>query len=199
MPATSNPDEPVTVARMGSIPHGTTVNLQGTAFTVPQPIIDRASITPFVIGSPDDGHSGLIPFPEEDLANVLDSRTDLARLPGLTQAQLSDPNLFLTQALQERAITATTVVQLSSDSAAPGAVPDVGGGVANIAFLEGKGEPPAGGPNAVAPKVTVTYWIEEGTDAAGEPLLQLQYTQRVLLDFAGLSWPHISVGTLVAC
>jgi hypothetical protein len=29
-------------------------------------------------------------------------------------------------------------------------------------------------------------------------LLQLQYTQRVLLNFNGLSWPHVSVATLQA-
>lgn len=26
---------------------------------------------------------------------------------------------------------------------------------------------------------------------------QLQYTQNVTLDFAGLSWPHVTVGTLI--
>ena len=75
-------------------------------------------------------------------------------------------------------------------------MPDVGGGVDNIAFLIGKGTPPTGGPNANCPKVTCIFWIEEGTDQYGKPLLQLQYTQRVILDFAGLSWPHVTVATL---
>ncbi|WP_165359408.1 hypothetical protein [Lichenibacterium minor] len=26
---------------------------------------------------------------------------------------------------------------------------------------------------------------------------QIQYTQKVILNFAGLSWPHVSVATLV--
>ncbi len=197
VPATINPAEPVTVTRMGSIPHGTTINMQGVAFSVPQPIISPTTITPFRIGTPDDGVTGLISFPEEILTNVLDSRTDLSRVASLDQAHLDNPNLFLVDALQGQTITNTIVIQLSSDSSPAGSVPDVGGGVSNIAFLAGKGAPPQGGPNAVAPKVTATFWIEEGLDGLGQPLLQLQYTQRVILDFGGLSWPHVTVATLV--
>ena len=196
VPPTTNPSEPQTVARMGSIPHGTTINLQGQALPVEKPLIQPTTITPFRIGSPDDGKTDLIHFPEEDLTAVLDSRTSLERLPGLSEDHLTNPNLFLEDALKGQTITKTTVIILSSDVSAPGSIPDVGGGVANIAFLQGKGVPPAGGPNAVAPKVSAVFWIEEGTDAAGKPLLQLQYTQRVLLDFGGLSWPHVTVATL---
>lgn len=191
VPQTTNPAEQPTIGRMGSIPHGTTINLVGQARTVGQPQIDPASITPFQIGSPDDGVSNLVHFPEENLAQVLQSRTSLNRLPGLTQAQLTNPNLFLTDALIGQTITRTTVLLLSSDSGAPGSIPDIGGGMANIGFLSGKAAP-----NADVPKVTCIFWIEEGTDKDGAPLVQLQYTQRVLLDFNGLSWPHITVATL---
>jgi hypothetical protein len=35
------------------------------------------------------------------------------------------------------------------------------------------------------------------TPTDGKPaFLQLQYTQTVLLNFNGLSWPHVSVATL---
>lgn len=196
VPATENPSEPATVTRLGSIPHGTTINLQGTALTAPKPLIAESTITPFRIGSPDDGKTNLVPFDEEDLSKVLDSRTPLARVAGLDQAHLKNPNLFLTDALEGQNITKTTVILLSSDSGAPGGI-DVGGGVDNIAFLTGKGTPPAGGPNAVAPRVSAIFWIEEGTDRQGKPLLQLQYTQRVILDFNGLSWPHVTVATLL--
>ncbi|MFZ0481175.1 MAG: hypothetical protein WAL71_18695 [Terriglobales bacterium] len=48
------------------------------------------------------------------------------------------------------------------------------------------------------------FWIEtvQPTDG-GDPFLQLQYVQRVILDFppapnaAIIHWPHISVATLV--
>jgi hypothetical protein len=191
VPKTINPAEPATVGRMGSIPHGTTINMQGTALTASQPIIDPVSITPFRIGDP----AALVPFPEEDLSITLDSRTPLVRVAGLTQDHLTNPNLFLSDALHGQTITSTTVILLSTDSGPPGGI-DVGGGVDNIAFLAGKGVPPTGGPNAVAPKVTAIFWIEEGIDAYGAPLLQLQYTQTVLLDFNGLSWPHVTVATL---
>jgi len=53
---------------------------------------------------------------------------------------------------------------------------------------------PGGGPNADAALVTWTFWIE--TITAPEPTMQLQYTQTVLLNFKGLSWPHVTVATL---
>jgi hypothetical protein len=199
VPATANPQEPATVVRMGSIPHGTTINLQGVAFTVPQPVFDVASITPFHIGNPDDGKTALQPFPEEDFTKDSPSRTDRKRVAALTPEQLKNPNLFLSQAITKQKILKTTVLQLSSDAPDSGVRPprpDVGGGTDNIAFLTGKGAPPTGGPNAVAPKVTTTFWIEELDDGSGSVKLQLQYTQRVLLNFNGLSWPHITVATL---
>ena len=194
VPKTENPEEPVTVVRMGSIPHGTTINMQGTAFTAPRPIFNPSSITPFRIGSPDDGVTGLVPFPEEDLSKPSQARTDLARVASLTQAQLSNPNLFLSQAIANQTILSTTVLIISSDSSLPNSVPEVGGGTDNIAFLVGT----AGGPNANAPRVTAIFWIERVKDASGNEYDQLQYTQRVLLDFNGLSWPHVTVATLRA-
>jgi hypothetical protein len=62
VPQTDNPAEPPTVVRMGSIPHGTTINLQGTGFPAPRPQFSTASITPFGAGSPDDGQTNLRHF-----------------------------------------------------------------------------------------------------------------------------------------
>jgi hypothetical protein len=70
------------------------------------------------------------------------------------------------------------------------AAPITGGGTSNSAFLAGG----AGGPNAVSVEVSATFWIET---VKGSPnFLQLQYSQSVLLNFNGLSWPHITVATL---
>ena len=187
VPATTGPSEPTTVVRMGSVPHGTTINLQGKAITAPKPLFAPASITPFVIGSPDDGATGLVHFPEEILATPSTSRTPLARVAALTQAELSNPNLFLSQAIASQNILSTGVLILSSDTSVPGSVPNAGGGTDNIAFL---------GPNALAPKVTTIFWLERVRDHNGHEFTQLQYTQRVLLNFKGLSWPHITVATL---
>ena len=44
--------------------------------------------------------------------------------------------------------------------------------------------------------MTAIFWVETVTNPDGSTFEQLQYTQRVLLNFNGLSWPHISVATL---
>ena len=73
------------------------------------------------------------------------------------------------------------------------AAPSTGGGTDNIAFLQGG----PGGANANAAKMTAIFWIEHvAAGAHGPAFLQLQYTQTVLLNFNGLSWPHVSVATL---
>ena len=45
--------------------------------------------------------------------------------------------------------------------------------------------------------VRSTFWIESVAAPDGSTFRQLQYSQRLLLDFSGLSWPHVSVGSLV--
>ena len=46
--------------------------------------------------------------------------------------------------------------------------------------------------------VKATFWVETvaGAMADGPDFHQLQYTQTVLLNFDGLSWPHITVANL---
>ena len=65
-----------------------------------------------------------------------------------------------------------------------------GGGTANTAFLKGGTK----GPNAVTARAGSTFWLEtlQGDTAPS----QLQYSQLVLLNFNGLSWPHVTVATL---
>ena len=198
VPQTTNPKEPSTIVRMGSIPHGTTINLQGTAKgpVATKPTFDPASITPFIIGSPDDGKSGLVSHPnEEDLNKPSKSRTERKRLATLTPDHLKNPNLFLSDALAKQTVLNTTVLSLTSDTSPASSVPHEGGGTSNIAFLTGS-SPPAGGPNALSHVVTTTFWIEQVRDEYGAEFTQMQYTQRVLLHFNGLSWPHITVATL---
>ena len=200
VPATTSPEEPGSVVRMGSIPHGTTVNLEGVAFTAPSPLIANTTITPFSVGSPDDGTTGLTHFPEETLENVTTSRTPPSSVPGLTQAILSNPNLLLQNAIAGQTIKETTVLIIASDPTLmpPAGAPlpahaTAGGGLANIAFLSGG---VSTGFNANVLSTTAIFWIETVENEDGTTFLQLQYTQRVLLAFNGLVWPHISVATL---
>jgi hypothetical protein len=200
VPSSTNPPAPGSVVRMGSIPHGTTINLEGIVFTAPAPLIANTTITPFSVGSPDDGVTGLVPFPEQTLTNVTTSRTAPASVPGLTQDVLTNPNLLLQNAIVGQNIIATTVLIVASDPTLlppPGgplpAHAAAGGGIADIEFLSGG---VSTGFNANVLATTATFWIETVQNADGTQFLQLQYTQRVLLVFNGLVWPHVSVATL---
>src|SRR5215475_5268998 len=72
VPQTSDPKEPRTVARLASIPHGTTILVQGTAQTAAGgPSIPGVSIKPFTIGHP----AQTINFPEQNLSTPSQFRT----------------------------------------------------------------------------------------------------------------------------
>jgi hypothetical protein len=181
VPPTSNPHEPTTVARLASIPHGTTILLQGTAQTsAGPPSIPNVSIKPVPINPPNQPP---INFPEQDLATPTQFRTSGAGLTGITQQMVNNPNTVL-RAAPSPQITSTTTLQVSSqDASLPG------GGTANIAFLKGTGRS-----NANAAQVTATFWLQT-LQGDTEPR-RLQYSQRVLLLFNTISWPHITVATL---
>ena len=109
---------------------------------------------------------------------------------------VNNPNSVLTAAIAGQTITHTTVLIISTKAPAappPPGAPNVGGGTDNVAFLQGG----PGGPNADAAQMTAIFWIEHvAAGPHGPAFLQLQYTQTVLLNFNGLSWPHVSVATL---
>jgi hypothetical protein len=182
VPKTTNPAEPVTVVRMASIPHGTTVLAQGVSTKiVGTPKIPRGSIKPFGIGAP----TATIDFPEQTLTTPTKFRTPAAGLVGVSQKMVNDPNSVLRAAIVGQKITSAIALHVTT-----GHKPVLGGGTANTAFLKGG---PAG-PNADAVTVAATFWLET---VAGKPdFQQLQYSQIVLLNFNGLSWPHVTVATL---
>lgn len=189
VPATSNPQEVGTIARLATIPHGTSILCQGTAVTTPgAPVFTPASITPFTIALPNSP----IAFPETNLGIPSAFRTPPADIVGVTQAMVNNPNVVLATGIAGKNIVSTTTLKVSTSTALVHP-PSTGGGTSNIAFLDGA----AGGPNARSVQVDSTFWIEQVMLASGAMQLQLQYSQRVLLDFNGLSWPHVSVATLI--
>lgn len=181
VPSTSNPQEPATVVRMGSIPHGTTIVAQGTSQIADgAPSIPNNDIAPFPIGQPNQP----IPFSTSNLSIPTPFRSSGEQLNGITQEMVNNPNSVLQQALNGQVIKNTVTFNIST-TATP---PIIGGGAANIAFLL---------PNADVANVSFTMWIETVQGENGQPdFLQLQYTQVVLLNFNTLSWPHVTVGTL---
>ena len=96
----------------------------------------------------------------------------------------------------------------------PVTVPQFGGGIENIQFLNGESPVVAGKTelqeNAETAVVYATFWIEKVTHKTnGHTFMQLQYAQMVVLNFpifhllnqappayVNLGWPHISVATL---
>jgi hypothetical protein len=234
VPATTNPQEPISLARLASIPHGTTIVAQGVAFPpkAGPPNIHSVDITPFPVGG-----GAPIKFPSQTA-----SKQDTARIPQdltawinagtITQALLDDPNSLLRNAIAVQNILSTTTIVVSTDPASP----LFGGGTDNIAFLLGNAAGTT--PNANAVTVSAVFWIETvehqlhidfpngsaptTVEPRGAPFglpvpsflldppiqltgpriikvtsTQIQYSQTVILNFNGLSWPHVSVATLV--
>jgi LysM repeat protein len=227
VPPTTDPPQPAnTVARMASIPHGTTINAPGTFFSVAGgPQINPVDITPFPIGAP----ASRIRFDSQTVTNAGTPRIpqDLSQAPAITQPLLDNPNKLLNDHINGATILFTDVILINTQPAGPG------GGTDNIGFLVGNGA----GPNADATQMSAIFWIEivqaqidVGLLNAGEsqtvsPVVpegapaptftvtsasaitdtrtitviypQIQYTQNVSLNFATLTWPHVSVATLV--
>ncbi|MGH2856732.1 MAG: heme-binding protein [Solirubrobacteraceae bacterium] len=178
VPQTQLPPEPATIARLATIPHGDAANLGGTAVSVNGgPDIKPANTVPFPIGTPPPGPGTPNPFPEYNLGAPNAFRTHPVP-SGVTQAMVTDPNSVLVAAIAGQNITHTEVLIVSSTD---------GGGIANIPFVV---------QNADAASASAIFWIETVQGHGRKHHLQLQYTQTVLLNFKGLSWPHVSVATL---
>ena len=150
------------------------------------PPIAPVSITPFTIAPPHNP----IQFPETNLGAATQFRTPHTDIPNVSQAMVNNPNIVLSQAIAGQNIISTTTLRISTNALNP---PSSGGGTSNIAFLQGA----AGGPNAQSVQVDAIFWLETVKEANGTIKHQLQYTQTVLLNFNGLSWPHVTVATLV--
>jgi hypothetical protein len=199
VPHTTDPNEPASVVRMASIPHGTVILAQGVAEIHPggpQTIPDN-NILPFFFGSAAPANSDFNTvaqtFTELNLAQSTPFRSVA---PGVTQDIIKNPNSVLQAALrsslQGTTMKSRTFLHVATDHSSINA----GGGTANTAFLASSTNPSGG--NALATLTEATFWIETIAGTGGHPdKLQLQYTQMVMLDFNGIHWPHVTVGTLV--
>jgi len=199
VPHTTDPNEPASVVRMASIPHGTVILAQGVAQVIqggPQNIPDN-NMLPFFFGSPapanNDFNAVAQTFNELDLSQPTQFRF---KAPGVTQAIVKNPNSVLQTALQASLHNTHMKSRTFLHVATNHSVIKAGGGTANTAFLASSGNPPGG--NAKATQVEAKFWIETIAGTGGGPdKHQLQYSQTVMLDFNGIHWPHVTVGTLV--
>ncbi len=185
VPATTDPPVPASVVRMGTVPHGTSFVAQGIATSGSgAPAIPATNIDPFSIGSSGTPSA----FPEQELISPTAFRTDGEGLIGIDQSMVDNPNSILTAALAPESVGSFVELNVSSDAVSP----ILGGGTSNSAFLQGGPD----GPNAVAARIDASLWIVtlEGQTTPS----MLLYSQIVLLNFNGISWPHVSVGVLRA-
>ncbi len=181
MPIEGQPDsdDPLKrqLVRCGTIPHGDSILALSTGlFDVGGgPQIDPEDTTPIPFGSD-------TPFPATDpyLQPLLAAGASLPA--GIPAGAVKDPNLVLKAAINGQKITDTKVIIISTK-------PAQSGGIVNVPFVV---------KNASAVSLDAIFWIETVDQGDGaDPFLQLQYTQRVILDFENIHWPHISVATLV--
>ena len=184
---------------MASIPHGTVILAQGVAQVIqggPQTIPNN-NILPFFDGNPAPANGDFDTVAQTFPELVLSQPTQFRSVaPGVTQAIIKNPNSVLQNALhsslQGTTMKSRTFLHVATDHSSIKA----GGGTANTAFLASSGNPPGG--NANATLAEATFWIETIAGTGGQPdKHQLQYTQLVMLDFNGIHWPHVTVGTLV--
>jgi hypothetical protein len=199
IPATTDPKVPQqTVVRQATIPHGDSLLAQSTFLATLNggPKIDPIDSFPFVdttipgLNTPATNILGA-PYTDQytDKANLTKQLPECCLPQGLDiLVAVRNPATVLQAAIKGQTITQTVVIAISTAAVAGST------GILNIPFVVR---------NANALQMDAIFWIETVQPTAGDPFLQLQYVQRVILDFpatpngAIIHWPHISVATLV--
>ena len=182
IPPTTEPKSDASIARLASIPHGNsicTVGFHEDVVFKGLPAIPAANTVPFKINTAPPPPGSKNPFPEYDLSQSNAFRTN--PLPEkIKQQWLDDPNSMLREALEGQNLTKITRLITNTGPAS--------GGIDNIPFIA---------KNADALSLESVFAIETVEISPGNDFLQLQYSQTALLNFKGLSFPHVSVGTLI--
>jgi hypothetical protein len=190
IPATAQPNVPnPTVVRHATIPHGDSLLAQSTFLGNVNggPKIEPVFSAPFK-DTTIPVLNGIAKDPVKD-AQYLDpylKPRDFEKCclpPGLDMRDaVKDPTRVLAAAIQNQDIEKTVIIQISTAAVAGST------GILNIPFVV---------QNANAAQMDAIFWIETVHPKGEDPFLQLQYVQRVILDFIGIHWPHITVATLV--
>jgi hypothetical protein len=190
-----------TYVREATVPHGDALLAQSTlSITVDGgPIIEPVNSFPFPGADP-------IPDVNANPANPLGAPytnpyTNPVKGPngnafpgqflpsGLNAAgTILAPTTVLRAAIAAQTFVSTEVIQITTKPP---------GGIVNIPFVM---------QNANAIQMDAIFWIEtvatdpkinQGIASPRSQFFQLQYVQRVILDFDNMHWPHISVATLI--
>jgi hypothetical protein len=199
VPATAEGGE--SYVREATIPHGDSLLAQSTFFATLNsgPTIDPANTFPFPQADPipplNGNPANSLGAPYTDpYTNPVEGANGNAfpaqLLPGLVPATvIKDPTEILRARLSQQKISSTDVIQISTTQPTSGIV--------NIPFVR---------QNANAVQLDAIFWVEtvasdprinKDVEQPDTEFFQLQYVQRVILDFDGVHWPHVSVATLI--
>jgi len=164
------------IFRIASVPHGNAVEAMGTSS---------------VSDGPPDFDTGPGALPTGDLPTLAGYTDKYIGLPKYPDFSPLFPNHTLSAYLQKQIdagfkVTKTVTLRVSTRNQ---------GGIANIASIR---------TNAKATEFDATFWIETLQAPDGSVLNQLQYSQRIMIDFPiksdlpgqTISWPHVNVNTL---
>jgi hypothetical protein len=181
IPSTSTPESVETVARLGNVPHGNSYCAVGEAHEMVPDASFRIPPTPtvpFEIGGQQPPVGAKNPFQAYDLSVESKFRTHPLP-PEITQEIVNNPAMFNQHMLDGHTIAHMTVLPTTTESA---------GGVDNIPFITH---------NANAVHFDSVFAIQRIVGPLDTELLQLQYTQTALLNFRGMTFPHVTVATMV--
>jgi hypothetical protein len=176
------------IARMGTIPHGDSILAMGHGGTTPgAPDFSRlGDFAPLPIGVVQDVDTNGYLLPYKTFKDHPFKGNVTA--PGFPGFNPTDPLALLKAAAAGVNIKSTTTLTFDSTLST--------GGIKNIPFITHQ---------ANATSVKAIFWIEELVTPAGAPeQFQLQYAQKVLLDFfptghhdgSLIRWPHITINTM---
>lgn len=186
IPPTTAPDAKGSIARLATVPHGNSICSVGfseEAVFDGLPTIPPANTIPFNVGEQPPPAGTKNPFVEYDLGIPSAFRSNPLP-PEITQAVVDDPNVLVRKMLQrqaEQGCRLTKILRLITQTGAKD-------GIDNIPFIT---------KNADASGFFSVFAIESVQGATGDDFLQLQYSQTVLLNFGGMSFPHVTCGTLI--
>jgi hypothetical protein len=209
IPSQDVPGKNQSVARMGTIPHGNSVLLQGTAIEInPLPggtfdpdAISAVNTSPFAVGGTIPLAGTLSAFPPYNLSlttpAAVNFRTPAGNVPPVPlpasilgvpmQEIIQDPAALLTAAIKGQTIESMVVINVATVTSLlqtqPGGAPakDI---LANLSTGGGTEDIPFLKANANVATVFATFWLETIKGSApGQSSLQLQYVQTVFLDF----------------
>ncbi len=164
------------IARLGTVPHGDSLMAIGTA-KEHQGGPDIPSISGIPIGVSDNLNNPYLAPYEHFHTHPFEDLFDPV-----------NPNSLLVAANQSLDIQRTMELTVNTNVATAG--------IRNIPFVVKQAD---------ATEMKFSFWIEElaKKDKDGDPILQLQYSQLVFLDFFDsplgkglIRWPHVSINTL---